>query len=105
MTAATRTLGLAVVLAGLACTGGPPDADRTTLPPAPMPAPAPVPPPAPRPPSPEDGPPAEETAPPGGWIQDEVIYDAQGNVYGCQGGGNWCAGAPARDPHTHAVRR
>ncbi|MFN7144853.1 MAG: hypothetical protein ACK4YP_13840 [Myxococcota bacterium] len=40
--------------------------------------------------------PAEDTEepPPGGWIRDGVIYAADGTIYGCVGGGNWCAGPP-----------
>ena len=77
-----------------------------TPPPALEPEPAAPPPAAPAPPPPTlpEGPPSETTAPPGGWIQDEVIYDAQGNVYGCYGGGNWCSRAPALDPVTHKPR-
>ncbi|MDP2313134.1 MAG: hypothetical protein Q8P41_09540 [Pseudomonadota bacterium] len=87
-------------LAILACSGGPEDGDRFT--PVPPPAPEPEPPAAPAPPPEEVIP--EEKAPVGGWIQDEVIYDADGSVYGCVGGGNWCASSPARDPVTHAPR-
>lgn len=37
---------------------------------------------------------ADEQPPPGGWIKEGVIYAADGTVYGCVGGGNWCAGPP-----------
>jgi hypothetical protein len=88
----------------MGCTGRSDD-HATPAPPhaAPAPPPAKVAP-APAPAEP-DGPPPEETPPAGGWIQDEVIYDAQGDVYGCVGGGNWCANSPRRDPKTHKPRR
>lgn len=38
---------------------------------------------------------AADRPPPGGWIADGVIYDKDGAVYGCVGGGNACAGPPA----------
>lgn len=44
-------------------------------------------------PPPEEPPP--DAPPPGGWIKDGVIYDKDGSVYGCVGGGNACAGPPA----------
>ncbi len=31
-----------------------------------------------------------------GCTVDGINYDADGNVAGCEGGGNWCAGAPAQ---------
>ena len=31
-----------------------------------------------------------------GCTVDGIHYDAEGNVVGCEGGGNWCAGAPAQ---------
>ncbi len=40
-------------------------------------------------------PPDTDRPPPGGWIADGVIYDRDGSVYGCVGGGNACAGPPA----------
>ena len=33
----------------------------------------------------------KEDIPPGGCLVDGVIYDSKGQVYGCSGGGNWCA--------------
>ena len=34
--------------------------------------------------------------PTGGCEVDEIIYDAEGMVYGCVGGGNWCANSPPK---------
>lgn len=36
--------------------------------------------------------------PDGGWVKDGVIYDAAGEVQGCEGGGNWCAQAATAHP-------
>jgi hypothetical protein len=90
-----RVLALVVLASILACSGGPPASDVATPPPAPVePAPTPA----------VEEPLGDEQAPVGGWIQDEVLYDADGNVYGCVGGGNWCASAPPLDPKTRKPR-
>jgi len=34
-----------------------------------------------------------ESPPPGGCVVHGVIYDAQGHIYACSGGGNWCSAA------------
>lgn len=82
----------------LACGGGaPPDAPppATKAPPAAAPAPTP-PPPAPEAPSKAtDG----STLPAGGCEYQEVIYTADGQIWGCVGGGNWCG--KTRPPKTN----
>lgn len=93
---------LSLLVSILACAGGPDEADVTTTPP---PAPPPEAPAAPPPTPAAEELLQEEQPPAGGWIQDEVIYDAEGKVYGCVGGGNWCASSPARDPVTRQPRR
>jgi hypothetical protein len=93
-----RVFALLILASILACSGGPPAEDVVTPPPAP--AEAPQPPAAP----PAEEPLGDEQPPAGGWIQDEVLYDADGNVYGCVGGGNWCASSPPRDPKTRKPR-
>lgn len=93
-----RVLAALALVSILACAGGPEEADIATPPPevqAPPPEPAPAP----------EAPPVVEQPPAGGWIQDEVIYDAEGNVYGCVGGGNWCSDSPPRDPVTREPRK
>ena len=97
-----RIVALGLFVALLACAGGPDDNVLTPQGPGPEAPPTEVPTEAAPPPMPDEG--FVEKAPEGGWIQDEVIYDAEGNVYGCMGGGNWCAKAPPRDPVTHAPR-
>ncbi|MES2638034.1 MAG: hypothetical protein V4850_01070 [Myxococcota bacterium] len=93
---ARLALSLALVVSILACSGGPEEADVSTpSPPPPVEVPV-APPPEPA----VEEVIAEEVAPAGGWIQDEVIYDAEGKVYGCVGGGNWCGNSPPRDPVT-----
>ncbi|MDP2307453.1 MAG: hypothetical protein Q8P18_15610 [Pseudomonadota bacterium] len=94
-----RLLLVVTVVSLLACSGGPEEADVVTPPPLPVPT-EPVVEPAPPP----EEPLGEEQPPAGGWIQDEVIYDAEGKVYGCVGGGNWCGNSPPRDPVTHQPR-
>ena len=110
-------VALVVGLWSLACGGNPSEKPHLTPTPPDRPPPE-----APKPPPPPTGsqkPPAErelvkpaagtpgtgDTPSPGGWIQDEVMYDAQGNVEGCVGGGNWCASAPKLDPKTHKPRK
>lgn len=79
--------------------------------PLPMPTPVPVPVQAPQPnvvnmPQPQPQPVRQPTPvtpprsravrvsdPPGGCKQDGIIYQANGSVWGCEGGGNWCANA------------
>lgn len=94
-----RPVLASALLAILACSGGAPEeADVVTAPPLPVPtepaAPAPA----------LEEPLGDEQPPAGGWIQDEVIYDAEGKVYGCVGGGNWCGSSPALDPATRKPR-
>ena len=36
---------------------------------------------------------ASKDIPPGGCSVGGIIYDSKGRVYGCEGGGNWCANA------------
>lgn len=64
--------------------------------PEPVPTPAPQPPPVAmpqpvKPPTPPRSRAVRVSDPPGGCKLDGVIYEANGSVWGCEGGGNWCA--------------